>query len=269
MTTWRREGEVFGPVLRDMFGVEVQYAQSLQRAGAQVYLTPQPSAGTDAAETLRGFDGLLLIGGEDLAAEVSGASPADIGEGASAERDHWEIALLEAALAGDLPVLAICRGMQLLNVAFGGTLHGDIAGSSPQHPPVPADRDEALAFRHLVKFEPGSLVSRVYRSDAKEANSLHHQAVNRVGSGLEVAGRAADGGVEAMELPEARWCLGVQWHPELLPDDPQELGLFTEFVHACRDRLDGGPRVLRPYSAAVLRPDSAPVTGTGRSTHPF
>jgi gamma-glutamyl-gamma-aminobutyrate hydrolase PuuD len=238
VNTWRREGEVFGPVLRDMFGVEVQYAQSLQRAGAQVYLAPQPPAGTDPAETLRGFDGLLLIGGEDLAAEVSGASAEHIGEGASVERDRWEIALLKAALAGDLPVLAICRGMQLLNVAFGGSLHGDIAGLSPQHPPVSADRDEALAFRHRVTFEPGSLVSRAYGSAAKDVNSLHHQAVDRVGAGLAVSGRSADGTVEAMELPGARWCLGVQWHPELLPDDPQERGLFDEFARACEDRRD-------------------------------
>jgi putative glutamine amidotransferase len=230
---WRREGEVFGPVLRDMFGVEVQYAQSLQRAGAQVYLAPQPLPGTDPAQTLRGFDGLLIIGGEDLAAEVSGASPEHIGEGASGDRDRWEIALLRAALAGDLPVLGICRGMQLLNVAFGGTLHGDIAGLSPQHPHVPADRDAALAFRHRVTFEPGSLASRAYGTGAKDVNSLHHQAVNRVGAGLKVTGRAADGGVEAMELPGAPWCLGVQWHPELLPDDLQELGLFTEFTQAC------------------------------------
>ncbi len=236
VNTWRREGEVFGPVLRDMFGVEVQYAQSLQRAGAQVYLTPQAPPGTDPAEIVRGFDGLLIIGGEDLAAEVSGASPEHIGEGASAERDRWEIALLRAALADDIPVLGICRGMQLLNVAFGGSLHGDIAGLSPQHPPVPADRDEALAFRHRVTFEPGSLVSRAYGSAAKDVNSLHHQAVDRAGSGLEVSGRATDGTVEALELPAARWCLGVQWHPELLPDDPQELGLFTEFVHACKEQ---------------------------------
>jgi gamma-glutamyl-gamma-aminobutyrate hydrolase PuuD len=236
VNTWRREAEVFGPVLRDMFGVEVQYAQSLQRAGAQVYLTPQAPAGTDPAEIVRGFDGLLIIGGEDLAADVSGASPQDIGEGAAAERDRWEIALLRAALAADIPVLGICRGMQLLNVAFGGSLQGDIAGISPQHPPVPADRDAALSFRHQVTFEPGSLVSRAYGAAAKDVNSLHHQAVDRVGAGLEVSGRSADGGVEALELPAARWCLGVQWHPELLPDDPQELGLFTGFVHACRDR---------------------------------
>lgn len=234
VNTWRREAEVFGPVLRDMFGVEVQYAQSLQRAGAQVYLTPQPEPGTDPAEVVRGFDGLLIIGGEDLAAEVSGARPQDIGEGASAARDRWEVALLKAALADDIPVLGICRGMQLLNAAFGGSLHGDIAGSSAQHPPVPADRDAALAFRHRVTFEPGSLVSRVYGATAKDVNSLHHQAVDRVGAGLTVSGRSADGGVEALEVPGARWCLGVQWHPELLPEDPQELGLFTEFVLTCQ-----------------------------------
>jgi putative glutamine amidotransferase len=240
VTMWRREGEVFGPVLRDMFGVEVQYAQSLQRAGAHPYLTPQPLPSTDPAEITWGFDGLLLIGGEDLAAEVSGASPEHIGEGASAERDRWEIELLQEALSQEMPVLAICRGMQLLNVAFGGTLHGHIAGSSPQHPPVSADRDEALAFRHRVTFEPGSLASRVYGTDAKEANSLHHQSVSRVGSGLKVSGRAADGCVEALEHPGARWCLGVQWHPELLPDDPREAGLFDEFAQACRDKSNMG-----------------------------
>jgi putative glutamine amidotransferase len=233
VNTWRREGEVFGPVLRDMFGVEVQYAQSLQRAGAQVYLAPQAQPGTDPAEIVRGFDGLLVIGGEDLAADVSGAAPEDIGEGASAERDRWEIALIKAALADDIPVLGICRGMQLLNVAFGGSLHGDIAGRSPQHPPVPADRDQALSFRHRVTFEPGSLASRAYDTTAKEVNSLHHQAVDRLGSGLTVSGRAADGTIEAIELPEARWCLGVQWHPELLPADPQEVRLFTEFAQTC------------------------------------
>jgi putative glutamine amidotransferase len=235
VNTWRREGEVFGPVLRDMFGVEVQYAQSLQRAGAHVYLAPQAPPGTDPAEIAAGFDGLLVIGGEDLAAEVSGAAPEHIGENASVPRDRWEIALLQAALAADIPVLGICRGMQLLNVAFGGSLHGDIAGLSPQHPPVPADRDAALSFRHRVTFEPGSLVSRAYGVDAKDVNSLHHQAVDLVGAGLTVSGRAADGTVEAMELPDARWCLGVQWHPELLPDDPQERGLFDGFVRACRE----------------------------------
>lgn len=231
--TWRRQGRVFGPPLRDMYGAEVQYVHGVQRAGARVLLCPEAAPGTDPGELLDGMDGLLLIGGEDLAAAVSGADPALVGAGASESRDRWEVALLTAALAADLPVLAVCRGLQLLNAALGGTLHGDIAGRSPEHPPVPADTEAALAYRHEVRLEAGSLVGDAYGVPAKPVNSLHHQAVDVLGDGLRVVGRAADGCVEAVELPAARWCVGVQWHPELLPDDVLEQRLFAAFVAAC------------------------------------
>ena len=234
LNTWRRQGRVFGPPLRDMYGVEVQYVHAVQRAGARVLLSPQADAGTDPREVLDGMDGLVLIGGEDLAAAVSGVDPCLVGANASGSRDLWEIALLQAALDADLPVLAICRGLQLLNAARGGTLHGDIAGTTPEHPPVPADTELALAHRHGVAFTPGSLVGTVYGS-GKGVNSLHHQAVDRLGDGLQVTARASDGCVEAVELAGARWCVGVQWHPELLPDDELEQGLFRTFVAECAE----------------------------------
>lgn len=232
-TTWRRQGRTFGPPLRDMYGAEVQYVHALQRAGAVVFLAPQPTNDTDATAAIAGFDGLVAIGGEDLAAEVSGADPETIGENASADRDRWELALIGAALRADVPLLAVCRGMQLLNVGLGGTLVGEISGSSPEHPPVPSDTERALAYRHQVTFSPDSLAARCYGLPAKPTNSLHHQAIDTVGAGLVVTGRADDGVVEALELPGHRWCLGIQWHPELMPDDPLEAGVFTAFLEAC------------------------------------
>lgn len=234
MNTWRRQGKVFGPPLRDMHGVEVQYVHAVQRAGGRVLLSPEPDAGTHPLELLDGVHGLVLIGGEDLAAAVSGADPALVGANTSESRDRWEIELLDAALQADLPVLAICRGLQLLNAARGGTLHGDVAGTSAEHPPVPADTELALAYRHRVTFEPGSLAHEVYGVADKDVNSLHHQSIDRLGAGLHVVARADDGCVEAVELPAVQWCVGVQWHPELLADDPLEQGLFRAFVTACQ-----------------------------------
>jgi putative glutamine amidotransferase len=237
LNTWRRQGRTSGPVVRDMIGVEAQFARPLQEAGAQVFLAPQPLPGTDPAEIVRGFDGLLLIGGEDLAAEVGGADPALVEAGANAGRDRWEIALLRAALADRLSVLGICRGMQSINAAFGGTLYGDIAGFSPQHPPVPVGRDASQAFRHKVWLESDSILARAYGTTVTEVNSLHHQAVDRLGTGLRVTARAEDGTVEAVEADAFPWCLGVQWHPELLLEDPVHARLIAGFAGAGRTEL--------------------------------
>ena len=242
MNTWRHQGRVFGPPLRDMYGAEVQYVQGVQDAGGRVLLAPEADPETDAFEILGGMDGLLLIGGEDLAAAVSGADPALVGANASESRDRWEIALLEAALARDLPVLAICRGLQLLNAARGGTLHGDIAGAAPEHPPVPAATEAALAYRHAVHIEPGTLTGDIYGAGTREVSSLHPQAIARLGGGLKVVARAGDGCVEAVEVPAARWCVGVQWHRELLAADPLERGLFRAFVSACATGRSAAPR---------------------------
>lgn len=233
MTTWRRQGQTLGPIMREMYGVEVQYPIALQKAGATIYLAPPPAPGLAADEVLRGFDGLVLIGGEDLATESSGADPSTIGANASAPRDAWEMALIRTAIDSDLPVLAICRGMQLLNVAYGGTLIGDITNYSPEHPQVPDDVDDALAYRHTVDLLPDSRTADALGANRIETNSLHHQALGEIGNGLTVTGTAEDGIVEAIELPAARWCVGIQWHPELMPGDPHQEALLTDFVNAC------------------------------------
>ena len=231
VTTWRRSGKVWGEWERDMVGTEAFYVSALQDAGMSPLLTPMNPV--DSADTVLDVArGLVVIGGEDLAAEVSGAKVSTVGANVSLERDRWELALLAAALDRDLPVLAICRGMQLLNVLCGGTLHGDIAGSSNLHPVVPAHIDEALAYRHDVTLSPGSLLARLYGTEHRSVNSLHHQAIATVGAGLTVTGRADDGTVEAIESATATWCAAMQWHPEMLMD-AAEKSLFAQFAEKC------------------------------------
>lgn len=239
VNTWRRQGRVLGPVLRDMFGVEVAYAQVLQDSGATPFLLPQPPSSVSSRDVLDGFDGLVLIGGEDVSAQVSGASPDTIGPNADEQRDRWELSLLTAAFDQSVPVLAICRGMQLLNIAFGGTLSGHMTGVSAQHPGIPADVSEAFGFRHAVELVSHSRIQAAVGADLILTNSLHHQAVDRLAEGLRITGATRDGVVEAVEIPGAAWCVGVQWHPELMPDDPHQRALVTTFVDTCRAR--GGP----------------------------
>ena len=261
VNTWRRQGRVLGPVLRDMYGAEVAYARVLQDSGAVPFLLPQPSTPVEPADVLAGFDGLVLIGGEDIAAEVSGAAAETIGDTADAERDRWELALLSAALDQGVPVLAICRGMQLLNVALGGTLHGHMTGQSAVHPDIPADVSAAVAFRHTVELGPRSRLRAAVGTHTLETNSLHHQAVDRVGAGLKVTGVATDGVVEAMETTGSGWCVGVQWHPELMPEDAHQRALVTAFVDTCRARQHG----RRQHGAAAL-PHRVLSTSTERAS---
>lgn len=231
VTTWRRSGKVWGEWERDMVGTEQFYVTALQNAGISPLLSPIGPT-ESAGSLLDVVRGLVVIGGEDLSAEISGADPSTIGANASVERDRWEMALLAAALERDLPVLAICRGMQLLNALHGGTLDGDIAGCSDLHPLVPPHIDDALDYRHDVDLSPGSLLSRIYGTERRSVNSLHHQAIDTVGSGLTVTARAADGMIEAVESDIATWCAAMQWHPELLMDGGEK-SLFAEFAQRC------------------------------------
>jgi putative glutamine amidotransferase len=181
------------------------YPRLVQRAGGLAVMLP-PDAPEHAAATVARLDGVVIAGGPDVEPARYGAER-DARTGPPAvERDAWELALIEAALAAGVPLLGICRGMQLLNVALGGTLvqhlagHAEVLGVFGGHPvrPVPGTRYASLVPEETV------------------VPTYHHQSVDRLGEGLVVSARAEDGTVEAVELPSAAgWTLGVQWHPEM------------------------------------------------------
>lgn len=188
----------------------VTYAAAIQRAGGMALVLPPDDELVERPdEALDMLDALLLGGGSDIDPALYGAERSPDTESVYPERDRFELALTRRALERDLPVLGICRGMQLLNVALGGTLlqHMPDAG---EHRPIPGAYGE-----HDVELEPESLAERAAGADVGPVKSHHHQALDRVADGLVVSGRAThDGLVEAIEAPRCRFALGVLWHPE-------------------------------------------------------
>ena len=204
-----------------------KYMESLARAGAEmrwVELSDPEQAVQDALTC----DGLLLPGGGDMDPKFYGQERIPACGEPNLLRDTAEPKLLRAFLAEDKPVLGICRGIQVMNVVLGGTLYQDIKPF--EHVP----HNDHWAKVHTVTVRRGTLLSRLLGQDTVLVNSQHHQAVDRVAPGFTLAALSEDGIVEAIEKPDARFCLGVQWHPEWLSDaDPAMQGLFDAFVNAC------------------------------------
>lgn len=189
--------------------------------------------------SLDGCAGLLLTGGSDVEPSRYGASRRHptISE-TDAERDDYELRLVELALARDLPIFGICRGLQLLNVAGGGTLVQDIPSERPSGVPH-AVREPRDATPHEVDVDPESALGRILAGPATDlravpVNSRHHQAVLAVAPSFRVTAVAPDGLVEAIERPDASFCLGVQWHPEDFPPTGRFAPIFIAFVEAAR-----------------------------------
>lgn len=202
-----------------------EYEQAVRQAGGEpVRLMPDV---TRVAADLAGLHGLILSGGDDIDPSRYGAAPHARTEIASARRDDYELALVQAALELQLPVLAICRGLQVANVALGGTLHQHVPDivEHREHQP------EGGAFSDMdVTTVPGTVTAAIF-GDKATVRCSHHQAVERLGEGLMVSARSvADGLVEAAELPRARFVVGVQWHPE----EGRDLRPFRALVDAVR-----------------------------------
>jgi putative glutamine amidotransferase len=211
-----------------------EYARSVEKAGG--FPIPLSSLDGDGAqEALDLIDALLLVGGTDVDPALYGATPHPKLDRVFPERDRFEIAICQGALSRDLPVLAICRGIQVLNVALGGTLIQDIPselGGEVCHN-HPGERWERV---HDVRILEGTRLRELIPAGEVRVNSLHHQAVRDLGRGLSVSARAVgDDLIEGVEAKDARFCVGVQWHPEAFFDRSADfLGLFRGLVDGAR-----------------------------------
>ncbi len=224
-----------------MYSVGETYVHAIHRAGGTPLILPPMLAEEDWAALLMHLDGVLLSGGEDIHPRHYGQTPETWLGGVDEVRDAAELHLVQLALAKRLPILAICRGHQVLNVALGGSLYQDLAAQ------VPGALDHAyLVTRsleqnvHPVTLAPESVLAEVLGGTTFDVNSAHHQSVRTPGAELRVVGHAPDGVVEAVELPEYPFCIGVQWHPEaMVRRDPTMLPLFTALVDAARTSRQG------------------------------
>jgi len=221
ITTYVEEAS-WGPWKREAALIPYEYVQSLERAGARALLVPPSVEGVD--ETLDALDGLLLSGGNDLDPGSYGASAHSETTGTKPERDRGELALLEGALARDMPVLAVCRGFQVLNVARGGDLvqHLPEVVGGEQHREV-----KGVFSDHGVRIDDGSRLGGVLGERAP-VKSHHHQGVGRIGDGLREVAWADDGTIEGLEDPERRFAVGVLWHPEAGEDQKLFEALVAE-----------------------------------------
>ncbi len=204
------------------------YFEAINRAGGiAVLLPPQPVDAAIAARVLDGLDGLIISGGKDVDPARYGQTPHPATDEPRRDRDAWEDALLNAAIARDLPFLGICRGAQMLNVALGGTLHQhlpDLVGSQRYNVGggIFVDNDVLVdADSHIAGLIGGAVIAKSY----------HHQSIDRVADGLIVTARTDDGTIQAVELPDLAFGVAVQWHPE---QDFDDIRLFEGLVEAAR-----------------------------------
>ena len=204
--------------------VPADYVRAIERAGGRALLVPPSEDAIE--ETLDALDGVIFSGGADLDPELYGQEPHPETKGVQGERDRGELALLQAALARDMPVLAVCRGSQVLNVALGGDLvqHLPEVVGDEKHKHTPGQYAD-----HDVDVDPdtrlGSLIG-----DRAPVKSHHHQGFGRLGEGLRESARAEDGTLEALEDPSRRFALGVLWHPEA----GEDMRLFEALVQESR-----------------------------------
>ncbi len=213
------------------------YEEAVRRAGGDVRILDYHNDRPE--DVVAEVDGILLPGGDDVLPSLYGASPHSTFEPAEPGRDRFELELAQRAGDANVPLFGICRGIQVLNVARGGTLVQDISSELPESLPHEVS-DTAFTIAHDVWITEGTLLHQLLREridgDACPVNSRHHQAVQKVGTGLIVSATAPDGVVEAVEDPSKRFCVGVQWHPENFYRTGEFRALFEGFIAAARER---------------------------------
>jgi putative glutamine amidotransferase len=215
---------------------ESTYANAIKGAGGIPILIPRDLPVAQYAELREHHTGILLTGGGDLDLRYFDGEPNPAIGIPSPQRDELELALVKMAIDTDWPLLGICRGVQVLNVALGGTLFTDIPTQFQTgiNHSTPADKGRYF-LAHQVKIAADSTLATIMKTNVTGVNSFHHQAIKELAPGLKVSARATDGLIEAVEFPGmTRSVIGVQWHPENLQAIQCHKALFEEFVHTCK-----------------------------------
>jgi putative glutamine amidotransferase len=235
LTTEHYSSGYFAEPDQNVQGALHTYIEAVLGAGGLPVLIPLSVLGDDLRAVYERLDGVLLPGGGDIDPDYFAESRSPNLGTVDAARDRIELALARLALTNGKPLLGVCRGMQVMNVAFGGSLYQDLPTEYPRalerhsHPVKDYPREH---LAHLVSVEEESRLARVLGSPIVQVNSRHHQAVKRVGEGLIVVAHAPDGVIEGVEAPDHPFALGVQWHPENLQAMPEMKRLFETFVQA-------------------------------------
>ncbi|WP_421664212.1 gamma-glutamyl-gamma-aminobutyrate hydrolase family protein [Lysinibacillus telephonicus] len=216
------------------YSLNAPYVQSILDAGGVPLCIPF-GVEKDVDQLISTLDGLLLTGGVDIHPHFFNEEPhLNLGE-VSLRRDQVEIALAKVALKKKLPIFAICRGIQLLNIVLGGGLFQDINTQFEKEPLLHNQKAERHEASHFVTINSESLLYKIIGNDKIAVNSLHHQAIKDVPHVLLITAKASDGIVEAVELKDYPFCIAVQWHPEemAVAGDKHSKALFAEFIQAC------------------------------------
>ena len=223
------------------FALSNYYVRCVTEAGGLPLILPNVAPETCASYLAR-LDGLILSGGLDVDPIFYDQEPMpDLGQ-VDQVRDAFELELVKSAKEQGIPVLAICRGIQIMNVAFGGTLLQHISGQVTKAIKHEQDAVRRDALSHSVDIVPGTRLHEMAGTERMRVNTFHHQSCDEVAPGFLVSARALDGVIEAIEDPEHPFCVGVQWHPERRPMDDLTKGLFGGVVEAARKAAKAGPQ---------------------------
>jgi putative glutamine amidotransferase len=224
---------------RPIYGNNRTYVHAVESVGGVPVLIPMLDDPGLLESLFDHLDGLLLSGGVDLQPRLYHEQPRPYLGEVDERLDEMELFLVQHALQQNMPILGICRGMQLLNVALGGTLYQDITAQCPGSMEHCHRKLQRNMLTHNVYIEEGSRAEQIFGSNEIRINSLHHQAANEPGPGVRITGRAEDGIAELLEVPSYRFVFGIQGHPEELYTTEQSAArLFAAFIQACSERQE-------------------------------